>query len=417
MEKDRDGFRQNRGDWAGGTCASETQRARKGSALEVLKVAVRLGLTSFGGPVAHLGYYREECVIRRKWLDEKTYADLVALCQMLPGPASSQVGMAIGLIRAGFPGALAFWTGFTLPSALALMAFACALQGIQIKGTGWVHGLLVVAVAVVARAVWGMARGLASDRLRGTIAVLSAVVAVLWQSALSQVLIIASAGVFGWILLPKGPGREASPLRIPFSRRAAWIAWGLFFGLLFLLPLWREVASSRWPTILDSFYRTGSLVFGGGHVVLPLLEAEVVSPGWMTPDQFLAGYGAAQAVPGPLFTFAAYLGMLIGGWPGALLATVSIFFPSFLLIVGTLPFWDRIRTRPEFQRALDGIHAAVVGILSAALYDPLWTEAIRTPWDFSLALMAFALLMIWNAPPWAVVLLCAVGGALLFFFG
>ncbi|GAA5346208.1 chromate transporter [Planifilum fimeticola] len=392
---------------------SENHKAQRGSALEVLRVAVRLGLTSFGGPIAHLGYYREEYVIRRQWLDEKAYADLVALCQMLPGPASSQVGIAVGLIRAGLPGALAFWTGFTLPSALALMAFAYVLQGSQIKETGWIHGLLVVAVAVVAQAVWGMARTLAPDRPRATIAVLSAIVAVIWHSTLSQVLIIVSAGLIGWRFLPRDSDRGAAPLRIPVSRRAAWISWALFFGLLLLFPVLRQIASSRWMAILDSFYRTGSLVFGGGHVVLPLLEAEVVSPGWMTPDQFLAGYGAAQAVPGPLFTFASYLGTLIGGWPGALLATAAIFFPSFLLIIGALPFWEWIRQRPGFQRALDGINAAVVGILLAALYDPLWTEAIRNPSDFGLALFAFAMLGIWKVPPWAVVLLCAAGGALL----
>lgn len=411
----RDGLRRNRreADLTEGKRALDHPKVQKGSALEVLKVAVRLGLTSFGGPIAHLGYYREEYVIRRNWLDEKTFADLVSLCQMLPGPASSQVGIAIGLIRAGFPGALAFWAGFTLPSALALMVFAYVLQGSQIEGTGWTHGLLVVAVAVVAQAVWGMARGLAPDRPRATIAVLAAIVAVIWHSALSQVLIIASAGLIGWLLLPGDSGRSAFPLRIPFSRRGAWISWGMFFGLLFLLPMLRQIASTRWLAMLDGFYRTGSLVFGGGHVVLPLLEAEVVSSGWMTSDQFLAGYGAAQAVPGPLFTFASYLGALIGGWPGALLATAAIFFPSFLLITGALPFWERIRKLPGFQRALDGINAAVVGILLAALYDPLWTEAIQTPLDFSLALFAFALLRIWKVPPWAVVLLCAAGGALL----
>ncbi|MEW9033269.1 MAG: chromate efflux transporter, partial [Planifilum fimeticola] len=241
---------------------SETQEAQRGSALEVLGVAVRLGLTSFGGPIAHLGYYREEYVIRRQWLDEKAYADLVALCQMLPGPASSQVGIAVGLIRAGLPGALAFWTGFTLPSALALMVFAYVLQGSQIKETGWIHGLLVVAVAVVAQAVWGMARRLAPDRPRATIAVLSAIVAVIWHSTLSQVLIIVSAGLIGWRFLPRDFDRGSAPLHIPVSRRAAWICWGLFFGLLLLLPVLRQVASSRWLAILDSFYRTGSLVFG-----------------------------------------------------------------------------------------------------------------------------------------------------------
>jgi chromate transporter len=257
---------------------------------------------------------------------------------------------------------------------------------------------------------------LAPDRPRATIAVLSAIVAVIWHTTLSQVLIIASAGLIGWWFLPKRSDTEASSLRIPFSRKAAWISWGLFFGLLLLLPILRQITSVQWLAILDSFYRTGSLVFGGGHVVLPLLQAEVVPPGWVTPDQFLAGYGAAQAVPGPLFTFATYLGTLINWWPGAMLATVAIFLPSFLLIIGTLPFWEWIRTRPKFQRALDGINAAVVGILLAALYDPVWTKAIQSPVDFSLALLAFGLLMIWKLPPWMVVLICAAGGALLSLF-
>jgi chromate transporter len=386
---------------------------KRNSVLEVLGVATRLGLTSFGGPIAHLGYFREEYVNRRKWLDEKTYADLVALCQFLPGPASSQVGIAIGMIRAGLPGALASWIGFTLPSALSLMIFAYVLHGFSIKNMGWIHGLLVVAVAVVAQAVWGMAEKLASDRLRATIAFLAAIFAVTWQTALGQVLIIVAAGLIGWWLLPKDSVSESPSIKIPFSRKAAMISWGLFFGFLSALPLLRHMTSSQWLAMFDSFYRAGSLVFGGGHVVLPLLQAEVVPTGWMSSDQFLAGYGAAQAVPGPLFTFSAYLGMVISGWPGALLATIAIFLPSFLLIIGALPFWEWIRRQPKFQAALNGINAAVVGILLAALYDPVWTKAIHTPADFSLALLSFGLLMIWKLPPWVVVLFSAAGGAIL----
>ncbi len=391
----------------------DNRKTLKRSVLEVLGVATRLGLTSFGGPIAHLGYFREEYVNRRKWLDEKAYADLVALCQFLPGPASSQVGIAIGMIRAGLPGALASWIGFTLPSALALMIFAYVLQGIEIQETGWIHGLLVVAVAVVSQAVWGMARQLAPDRPRATIAFLAAIIAVTWQSAVSQLLIIVTSGLIGWWLLPKGLDTKPSSIRIPFSRKAALISWVLFFGLLLLLPLLRQISSIQWLAILDSFYRTGALVFGGGHVVLPLLQAEVVPPGWMSDDQFLAGYGAAQAVPGPLFTFAAYLGTVISGWPGAILATAAIFLPSFLLVIGTLPYWEWMRTRPTFQAALNGINAAVVGILLAALYDPVWTKAIHSPANFSLALLSFGLLMIWKLPPWMVVLFSAAGGAVL----
>ncbi|MBA4493923.1 chromate transporter [Paenactinomyces guangxiensis] len=386
------------------------------SVLEVLGVATRLGLTSFGGPIAHIGYFRDEYVNRRKWLDEKAYADLVALCQFLPGPASSQVGIAIGMIRAGLPGALAAWIGFTFPSALALVIFAYVVQRFQIQEMGWIHGLLVVAVAVVAQAVWGMARNLAPDRPRATIAFLAAIAAVTWQTALGQVLIIVTAGFIGWWLLPKRSVSESSSIRIPMGRKAALISWGLFFALLLLLPLMRQISSGQWLALFDSFYRTGSLVFGGGHVVLPLLQAEVVPTGWMSSDQFLAGYGAAQVVPGPLFTFAAYLGTVISGWPGALLATVAIFLSSFLLIIGALPFWEWIRTQPKFQAALNGINAAVVGILLGALYDPVWTKAIQSPADFSLALIAFGLLTIWKLPPWVVVVFSAMGGAILSLF-
>ncbi|TCP67085.1 chromate transporter [Baia soyae] len=386
----------------------------KSSVLEILRVATRLGLTSFGGPIAHLGYFREEYVHRRKWLDEKTYADLVALCQFLPGPASSQVGIAIGMIRGGFAGALASWVGFTFPSALALIIFFYVFQQSQLQEAGWLHGLLVVAVAIVAQAVWGMARNLAPDRSRATMAFLAAAGAVIWQTALSQVLIIVLAGLIGWWLLPNKSVSEPSSIQISLSRKVALFALGLFFALLLLLPLMRQLTSAQWLAILDSFYRTGSLVFGGGHVVLPLLQTEVIPSGWVSPNQFLTGYGAAQAVPGPLFTFSAYLGAVTNGWLGALLATIAIFLPSFLLIVGTLPFWDWIRRKPKLQAVFSGINAAVVGILLAALYDPVWTKAIQTPLDFSLALIAFGLLTIWKLPPWTVVIFSIVFGAILY---
>jgi chromate transporter len=385
----------------------------KHSLLEVLGVSTRLGLTSFGGPIAHLAYFREEYVIRRKWIDEKSYADLVALCQFLPGPASSQVGMAIGMLRAGWLGGIASWIGFTLPSAIALMIFAFMLQGFNVGQVGWLHGLMIVAVAIVAQAVWGMSRTLAPDRYRASIAIVTAIIILIWPTALSQVLIIVAAGLTGWLLLPKNPIPESSQLKFPIRRRTAILLWIIFFGLLLGLPLLRQIHPSYWLSIFDSFYRVGSLVFGGGHVVLPLLQAEVVPPGWLSDSEFLAGYGAAQAVPGPLFTFSAYLGGVMNGLSGAIIALLAIFLPSFLMVGGALPFWDLIRRRPAFQAALNGINAAVVGILLAALYDPVWTKAINTPLDFGLAIAAFGLLMLWKIPPWVVVLFSAAGGSVI----
>ncbi|WP_245891042.1 chromate efflux transporter [Desmospora activa] len=380
-----------------------------GSVWEVLRVATRLGLTSFGGPIAHLGYFREEYVNRRKWLDEKTYADLVALCQFLPGPASSQVGIAIGLLRAGLPGAIASWVGFTLPSVLALVLFAYAVPAGNMETSGWLKGLMIVAVAVVAQAVWGMAKTLAPDRIRKTMVLLAAIAALSFPVAGVQVGIIVMAGLLGWWLLPRVAPPDTLSLSVGLGRRAALLCWGLFFGLLLLLPLLAQ-GGGLWLPLIDGFYRAGSLVFGGGHVVLPLLQAVVVPAGWMDAPTFLAGYGAAQAVPGPLFTFAAYLGMMTAGWGGAVVAILAIFLPSFLLVIGVLPFWDAIRRRPAFQAAFAGINAAVVGILLAALFDPIFIKAIVSPLDFCLALLAFGLLMIWKLPPWLVVLVAAVGG-------
>jgi len=391
--------------------------APRGRALEVLAASTRLGLTSFGGPVAHLGYFRDEYVVRRRWLDEQSYADLVALCQFLPGPASSQVGIGIGIIRAGLPGALAAWLGFTLPSAIALTLFAGGVSGVGAADAGWLHGLKVVAVAVVAQAVWGMARTLAPGRARGTLAVLAAIAILAWPGALAQLLVIAAAGLIGLRLTPAPPLASAPPAALPISRRTGLVALAALAGLLAGLPLLRQLWPSHALAPFDSFFRVGSLVFGGGHVVLPLLRAEVVPPGWLTDAQFLAGYGAAQAVPGPLFTFAAYLGAVEApapnGWPGALLALVAIFLPSFLLVIGALPFWDALRARTAFQSALRGINAAVVGLLLAALYQPVWTGAVATAADFALALGCLALLALWKLPPWLVVVMAAVLGALL----
>jgi len=385
--------------------------------IEVLGVATRLGLTSFGGPIAHLGYFREEYVRRRKWIDEDVYADLVALCQFLPGPTSSQVGIAIGIVRAGLPGAVAAWLGFTLPSAIALVAFAFGLQRLGVTDAGWLHGLKIAAVAVVANAVWGMARSLAPDRERATIALLSAVVVLAWPGALGQVLVIAVAGVIGCRLLAGSGDTKRSTLPTTIRRGAAVASLVVFVVLLAALPLLRQVVPSQTVDVFDSFFRVGSLVFGGGHVVLPLLQAEVVPPGWVTNEEFVAGYGAAQAVPGPLFTFAAYLGAVMhekpNGIAGAALALVAIFLPTFLMVVGALPFLSALRTRAGVQAALRGINAGVVGLLLAALYHPVWTSAIHTASDFALAIVTFLLLALWNVPAWLVVVIAALGGALL----
>lgn len=383
--------------------------------LEVLAAATRLGLTSFGGPVAHLGYFRNEYVVRRRWVDDQTYTDLVALCQFLPGPASSQVGMAVGILRAGLLGGLAAWIGFTLPSALALVLFGLGIRGLDLSGAGWLHGLKIAAVVVVAQAVWGMARSLCPDRERATMAIAAALAISAWPAAGAQVLVIVVAGIVGWRLLPGSRVTGASQVRVPFGRPLAIGALAAFFALLVALPMLRYLMPIPALAVFDSFYRAGSLVFGGGHVVLPLLQAEVVPPGWVSNEQFLAGYGAAQAVPGPLFTFAAYLGAVMqprpNGWGGAALALIAIFLPSFLLVVGALPFWDILRTRMAFQAALRGINAAVVGLLLAALYHPVWTSAIHAPADFALALAAFGLLTLWSMPPWLVVAFAAAGGS------
>jgi chromate transporter len=376
-----------------------------------------LGLTSFGGPIAHLGYFREEYVVRRKWIDEARYADLVALCQFLPGPASRQVGMAIGIGRAGLLGGVAAWLGFTLPSAVVLVAFAYGVHAISVADAGWLHGLKVVAVAIVAQAVWGMARTLAADRERASLMILAAIAALASRTAAAQVVIIVLAGLLGWWLLPTPAVSSATAIRVPIGKGLAIGSLAVFFGLLIGLPAVREVAPTHALAVFDSFFRAGSLVFGGGHVVLPLLQAEVVPPGWVTNEEFVAGYGAAQALPGPLFTFAAYLGAVMhqppNGWAGATLALVGVFLPSFLLIIGGLPFWELVRRRASFQAALRGINAAVVGLLIAALYDPVWTSAIQRPADFALALVAFGLLMLWQLAPWLVVMLTALGGAVI----
>jgi chromate transporter len=388
----------------------------QGNWREVLAVFLRLGLTSFGGPVAHLGYFREEFVTRRHWLDDRSYADLVALCQFLPGPASSQVGIAVGLLRAGYAGALAAWTGFTLPSALAMVLFAygVGLLG-NAAGSGWLHGLKVAAVAVVAQAVLGMARALAPDRPRATLAVAAAIAALAVPSAWGQIGAILLGGVVGITLLERKPQSDHTVLPLRVSRRTGAVLLVVFAALLIGLPILASVSSSQALKEFDAFYRAGSLVFGGGHVVLPLLQAAVVPPGWVSNETFLAGYGAAQAVPGPLFTFAAYLGAVMGpppnGWLGAGICLVGIFLPSFFLVIGAMPFWENLRRGATAQAALAGVNAAVVGLLLAALYRPVWTTGVTSTADFALASAAFLLLFMWQTPPWLVVILSAVAGA------
>ncbi|WP_394185657.1 chromate transporter [Metabacillus halosaccharovorans] len=381
--------------------------------LEILIVSTRLGFTSFGGPIAHLGYFHEEYIRRRKWMDEKSYADLVALCQFLPGPASSQVGIGIGVMRAGVLGGITSFIGFTLPSVLALIIFALILQGFDVADAGWIHGLKIVAVAVVAHAILGMAQKLTPDLKRKTIALFALVGTLLWQTAFTQVGVIIIAAFVGFLLYKDHTESEESRVEFPISKGFAIVCLSLFFGLLILLPILREMTSISWIAMFDSFYRSGSLVFGGGHVVLPLLEREFVPTGWLSEEAFLAGYGAAQAVPGPLFTFAAYLGAVINGWQGGLIATVAIFLPAFLLILGTLPFWDTLRRNPKIKGALLGVNAAVVGILISAFYHPIWTSSILAPIDFAFAAVLFSMLVYWKLPPWIIVLTGAVGGLLI----
>lgn len=383
--------------------------------LEILMVSTRLGLTSFGGPIAHLGYFHEEYVRKRKWMDEKSYADLVALCQFLPGPASSQVGIGIGVMRGGVLGGIVSFIGFTFPSVIALIIFALILQGLNVSDLSWIHGLKLVAVAVVAHAILGMAEKLTPDLKRKTIALFALIGTLLWQTAFSQMGVILLAGILGFLLYRDQTDNDETKFEFPISKKFAVICLSLFFALLFLLPLLRDVTSNSWIAVFDSFYRSGSLVFGGGHVVLPLLEREFVPSGRISEEAFLAGYGAAQAVPGPLFTFAAYIGAVMNGWQGGLLATVAIFLPAFLLILGALPFWNMLRQNAKIKGALMGVNAAVVGILISAFYQPIWTTTILKPIDFAFAAVLFSMLVYWKLPPWVIVLSGAIGGLMMSF--
>lgn len=401
-----------------GDSAALDSTAKPGTAGEVLRAFTLLGLTSFGGPVAHLGYFRQAFVVRRRWLDEAAYADLVALCQFLPGPASSQTGFAIGLMRAGLPGALAAWVGFTLPSALLLAGFA-TIAG-QMGATGWgaglLHGLKLTAVAIIAQAVWGMARSLCPDRPRASIGILAALLALLAPASLGQIGAIAFGALAGLVVCRGGADIPAAPMHLPWSRRAGALCLA-GFALLLAASFMPQLAAglvAQGLTLFAAFFRAGALVFGGGHVVLPLLRAIVVARGWVSEAGFLAGYGAAQAVPGPLFTFAAYLGAVArigpGGFLGAGLALVGIFLPGLLLLLGTLPFWHALRAAPAAQAAVRGVNAAVVGVLGAAFYNPVWTGSVGGPADVAVALAGFAALTIWRVPPVAVVAGCALAG-------
>ena len=394
------------------------------SRLEIFAAALKLGCTSFGGPVAHLGYFYDEYVQRRRWLSEAAYADLVALCQFLPGPASSQLGFSIGLLRGGLPGGLLAWLGFTLPSAVAMTLCGYGVAAIgDVSHAGWLKGLKLAAVAVVAQAVWTMATRLCPDRVRASVALVAAGLALACSThAWAQVAVLTAGALFGWAFLRVDPGGQSpvpdAVLAVPgLGRRGALVSLALFFVLLVGLPLLRSATGNPAAAVFDSFYRSGALVFGGGHVVLPLLQAEAVTPGWIADDRFLAGYGLAQAVPGPLFTFAAYLGAVLtpprpGGWAGSAWCLGAIFLPTGLLVLGVLPFWENLRRRPVAQAALRGANAAVVGLLLAALYQPVWTSAVHAPADFVVALGAYGLLVFWRCPPWLVVGLAAGAGAM-----
>ena len=386
-----------------------SERTNPSRALEVFTTFLKLGLTSFGGPIAHLGYFRDELVLRRKWIDEALYGEIVALCQFLPGPASSQVGFCVGLLRGGPLGALAAWAAFTLPSAILLVLFAygAASAGGPVEAA-ILHGLKLVAVAVVAQAVYGMAKSLTPDPTRAGIALAAVLIVTFAATAIGQVAAIVVGAVAGLIVCRQAGAGPIGHLAVPISRRFGAGCLVAFFALLIVMPLWASVSGSADVNLFDAFYRSGALVFGGGHVVLPLLKAEIVDKGWLSNDVFLAGYGAAQAVPGPLFTFAAYLGAAIGQVTGdlasAAVALVAIFLPGLLLVTGVLPFWEVVRRREDAQAAMRGANAAVVGILGAALYNPVWTSAVLSPADFALALAGFLGLTMWKLPPWVVVI-------------
>ncbi|TMN22053.1 chromate efflux transporter [Lentibacillus cibarius] len=388
------------------------------SLIEILGAALKLGLTSFGGPVAHLGYFKGEYIDKRKWLDDKTYADIIALCQFLPGPASSQVGISIGMLRGGILGGLVSWFGFTVPSVIALVLFALFYQNFSLGDAAWIASLKIVAVAVVAHAVIGLGKKLTPDTPRIAVALTAAVVMLLFPSALVQLGVIIGAAMLGFFLFSNQAIPRVQPFSMPISKKQGVVSLAVLVSLLIGLPLISQTVSNLYVTLADIFFRVGSLVFGGGHVVLPLLEQEVVPNGMLTGSEFLAGYGMAQAVPGPLFTFSSYLGTMISGIGGAIIATFAIFFPSFLLLIGALPFLSELRQRSGFQGVLTGVNASVVGILLAAWYDPVFTSSVADGADFALAVALFGLLHFWKAPAWLVVIIgVIVGTGMSYIFG
>ncbi|QKE73917.1 chromate transporter [Arthrobacter citreus] len=381
--------------------------------LELLIVSTKLGLTCFGGPIAHLGYFHKEYVRKRNWIDDKSYADLVALSQFLPGPASSQVGIGIGVLRAGIIGGIVSFIGFTLPSIIALILFALFLHDFNLNNSGLIHGLKLVAVPIVAQAILGMIKNLTSDLKRKAIALFAMMATLIWQTTFTQIAVILVSSTFGYFLYQDNESSDETTLISNISKRFSVICLVIFFMLLVLLPLINSFTSSKWISLFDSFYRAGSMVFGGGHVVLPLLEHEFVPTGWLSKETFLAGYGITQAVPGPLFTFAAYLGTIMKGWQGGLIATIAIFLPAFLLIFGTLPFWSSMRRNSNLRRALLGINAAVVGILISAFCNPIWSTSVLSIYDFVIVAVLFSMLVFMRLPPWIIVVVGAICGEIL----
>ncbi|WP_029191139.1 chromate efflux transporter [Ornithinibacillus scapharcae] len=383
---------------------------RKNSLLEILGTSLKLGLTSFGGPVAHLGYFRNEYIDKRKWLDDKTYADIIAICQFLPGPASSQVGIAIGMLRGGFLGGIISWLGFTLPSVIVLILFALAFQSFSLGDANWITSLKIVAVAVVLHAVLGMGKTLTPDKPRIAIAIIAMLIMLLFPSAIVQIAVIVGAAIIGYFLFSKNAESKVKNFTVSISKKQGILALSILVVLLIGLPILAQIVNHSYISIFDTFFRVGSIVFGGGHVVLPLLEQEVVPNGLLTNSEFLAGYGMAQAVPGPLFTFASYLGTMMSGVIGGVIATIAMFLPSFLLIVGALPFLGELRKHKSFQGILTGVNAGVVGILLAAFYDPVFTSSITDAASFSLAAILFVLLYFWKTPAWLIVIIGVVLG-------
>ncbi|MBN8237340.1 chromate efflux transporter [Halobacillus kuroshimensis] len=388
-------------------------QSKKSNWLEILRTSTKLGFTSFGGPIAHLAYFKDEYIDRKKWLDDKTYADIIALCQFLPGPASSQVGIAIGMLRGGFIGGLISWFGFTMPSILVLILFAMLYQSFDLADAGFIHSLKVVAAAVVLHALMGLGKKLTPDKPRIAMALAAALILLLYPSAWMQLVIIFAAGVFGWKMFSGLNPSKIQPFPVTFSKKAGIASLSILVGLLIFLPVLARNTDSLFIQLFDTFFRVGSLVFGGGHVVLPMLEREVVPTGLLSAGDFLAGYGMAQAVPGPLFTFSSYLGTMIQGVSGAVAATAGIFLPSFLFLVAALPFLNELRKRPAFQGVLTGVNASVVGILLAAFYDPVLKSSILSGEDFALAAILFSLLHFFKVPAWAIVIIGVAAGAVL----